>query len=630
MAIICTYNDNTLSIEDENQELSPPSISQLLFWGFIKNKSIYTIYLSDSQNQLKKIIEYIEENSNKIQFDKNISQILDDYSNQFKEVKEIFKLGGDFKDGDFEQNSFKEFVEFIENNVKRKLKNHQLKAAYHLSLIKNGANFSVPGSGKTTVILTHFKKLFNEGKVKTLFVVGPSSSFGPWKNEYLETFGVKPNYQILAGGNRLLRKEFYYKPVQDIPELILTSYHTLFNDQDQIAKLFKRLNSKVYLIFDEAHYIKQLDGNWSNASIFISEFADYKCVLTGTPFPKSYKDVFNLFDILWQKYSPIDSTTKVKISVYEDQNKFAEAKELINKKISPLFYRVRKSELKLKPQVFNDPILLDMNKNEKLIYEGIKTRISRLSKSDYLKNIDLINRLVRGRIIRLRQCVSNIGLLKYSLEDYHEELIEKESNLYEIIYKYDELEIPAKLEYLVKFIKNNEKGTKILIWSNFINTIKLIHKILNNNSISSKFIYGDTPTEKETDSSSLTREEIIKEFLNIESGTDILIANPAACAESISLHKTCHIALYYDLNYNCAQYLQSLDRIHRVGGSELIEANYYFLQYKNTIDSDIMQNLKDKTQRMYEIIEEDCTIYNLDMFDETDDDSDAYNRLFKS
>ncbi len=116
--------------------------------------------------------------------------------------------------------------------------------------------------------------------------------------------------------------------------------------------------------------------------------------------------------------------------------------------------------------------------------------------------------------------------------------------------------------------------------------------------------------------------------MNPKSGLDILIANPAACAESISLHKTCHNAIYYDLTYNCAQYLQSLDRIHRVGGSETIEANYFFLQYENSIDQDILNNLRRKADRMSRIIDEDYRIYSLDMFDDEDEEINAYNRLF--
>ena len=141
-------------------------------------------------------------------------------------------------------------------------------------------------------------------------------------------------------------------------------------------------------------------------------------------------------------------------------------------------------------------------------------------------------------------------------------------------------------------------------------------------------IYGDTPTESTPYSEERTREQIRDEFVSESSGLDVLIANPAACAESISLHRTCHNAVYYDLSYNCAQYLQSLDRIHRVGGSETTYAHYYFLQYADSIDQDILDNLRQKAARMYVVIEQDFPVYSLDMF-EDDDGQAAYDRLFR-
>ena len=138
--------------------------------------------------------------------------------------------------------------------------------------------------------------------------------------------------------------------------------------------------------------------------------------------------------------------------------------------------------------------------------------------------------------------------------------------------------------------------------------------------INAEKIIGSVPSEKEGfDISLLTREKIITEFL--DGKIDVLIANPAACAESISLHKNCFHAIYYDLSYNLAQYLQSLDRIHRVGGSEYKTANYYFLQYTDTIEYKIKSNLDKKKKKMYSIIEKDFSIYDLymDEEDEIDD-----------
>ena len=94
-------------------------------------------------------------------------------------------------------------------------------------------------------------------------------------------------------------------------------------------------------------------------------------------------------------------------------------------------------------------------------------------------------------------------------------------------------------------------------------------------------------------------------FKDNSSRLDVLIANPAACAESISLHKTCSNAIYYDLSYNCAEYLQSLDRIHRVGGSERNVSYYRFLQCVDTFEPEILRNLTEKATRMADVIDQD-------------------------
>lgn len=45
----------------------------------------------------------------------------------------------------------------------------------------------------------------------------------------------------------------------------------------------------------------------------------------------------------------------------------------------------------------------------------------------------------------------------------------------------------------------------------------------------------------------------------------VMVANPAAASEGVSLHRVCHHAIYLDRTFNAAHYLQSEDRIHRFG-----------------------------------------------------------------
>jgi len=128
-----------------------------------------------------------------------------------------------------------------------------------------------------------------------------------------------------------------------------------------------------------------------------------------------------------------------------------------------------------------------------------------------------------------------------------------------------------------------------------LKTIELIKKELEVEKINIKSITGKTKLED--------REKIKDEFNDSSSKLDAIIANPQACSESISLHKSCQNAIYYDLNYNTAEFLQSLDRIHRVGGSEDNPVYYHFLQYENSIDIKVYERVFEKANRQMQVIE---------------------------
>lgn len=622
-------SENRITIS--NQVLISHQMSQLKFWGFVSANPNTLIFVGqNSENILVKTVNYFQKESVIFDTSENCKKILSLIFNRNNIFQEIKELGLSFKNGHFDETNFKEFNQFlVEHLPTRKLKSHQIKAAFHLYLIQNGANFSVPGSGKTSVVLSVYEKLKSEGKVNVLFIIGPPACFGPWKFEFLETLGRTPNYKILAGGDRISRKDEYFANTTNKAELYLTTYQTLINDQKEINVFFSQEGINVFLVIDEAHYIKQVNGNWSSAVLNIAKNSKYRCILTGTPIPKSFSDVYNLFDFLWPDNEPIDSNSRIKLQKLENANQIEDAKIILDSKVGPLFYRVRKEDLGLKPAIFHDPIILKMNKYEKIIYDAIDKKIRNYSLDDYLLNIDLVNRLKRGRMIRLRQSVSYMHLLSNVIENYDEDILEDTKDLRYIIQNYDELELPAKILYLKsQMLKFREQGKKAVIWTNFVGTIEKLEKYFNEDlGLYARSIYGKTLIEQTSISDERTREQIRDEFVDPTSGLDILLANPAACAESISLHKTCQNAIYYDLTYNCAQFLQSLDRIHRVGGSELQEANYFFLQYENSIDQDILNNLNKKSERMKRIIDQDYEIYSLDMFDD-DDEVKAYDRLF--
>src|SRR5690625_4607907 len=620
-----------LVVRPESGDLAPRHESQLAYWGFERNSDsqYFGAAASDQSELTRKVVRYLARQGCTYSLHSSVRHLLEIAETARKSLETALVKGHNLKEGSVAGNDSKRFITFLQEYVPRKLKDHQLKAALHLLSVSNGANFSVPGSGKTTVVLSVFHYLRQAGLVDALFVVGPLACFGPWQEEYTQTLGNTPATELLAGENVEERHSKYAANSASACDLYLITFQTLHRDYQIVKILLGQQGIRFFLVIDEAHYIKQLDGAWANAVLAISPSSTRRCILTGTPFPKSYSDAFNLFDTLWPKQSPISTQNKHKITYLGKRGRHKEALKILDNCIGPLFYRVRKAELGLAPQIFEDPIIVDMNPLEKQVYDAILDRIQYASESDYFRDLNTRLRLQRGRMIRLRQCLSYTHLLHTALEDYDESLFEEDQSLANIISRYDDLEAPAKMQVLVNLVEEMmAKSEKVVIWSNFIGTLELIKQIVVDQGHGVHLIYGATPSEDSSNlSDEFTRERCIRDFISRESGINVLVANPAACAESISLHKTCSHAIYYDLSYNCAQFLQSLDRIHRVGGSEGKRSYYHFIQYSNTLDQDILQNVKDKAERMRHIIDKDYPVYSLDMF-ELDDELAAYERLF--
>lgn len=614
------------------EDLTSSHENQLGYWGFksANNGLQFTASSSGGITIIQRVYDYFNNQMLTVESDSSIQEMLNQHELAQKEIRKSLLCGTELKQGNFKSKKTQEFQDFINERIPRKLKDHQLKSALHLFLVKNGAIFSVPGSGKTTVALSVFHFLRQKGIVDALFVVGPTACFKPWRDEYKQVLGQDPKFEIFAGGDIKNRHSNYLTNINSVLDLYLTSFPTLHNDCAQVKTLFSKQNIRFYYVIDEAHYIKSLNGSWADAALKITPFAERRCVLTGTPFPKSYTDAFNLFDILWPESPPISRQNKQRISRFSQREEYNQASLIVQESIGPLFYRVRKKDLMLAPQKFNEPIMVKMNEHERRVYDSILKKIEYVTDQDFHRDFALVAQLRRGRMIRLRQCFSYTKLLSSAIENYDENLYEDDLSLAKLIRDYDEVEIPGKLGELITLVNNLRlKKEKMVIWSNFVQTLKLICKTMDGLGYGARLIYGETPLEKSDDvSQENTRESYIQEFIGRDSGIDILVANPAACAESISLHKTCSNAIYYDLSYNCAQYLQSLDRIHRVGGSENKESHYHFLQYENTVEHKIMRNLLDKTARMSQIIDQEYPIYSLDMFESTDEDGDLYKELF--
>jgi SNF2 family DNA or RNA helicase len=147
--------------------------------------------------------------------------------------------------------------------------------------------------------------------------------------------------------------------------------------------------------------------------------------------------------------------------------------------------------------------------------------------------------------------------------------------------------------------RNGQVDHKTLVWSNFPGNLLALEKQLA--ALQPAIVYGGIPSIEEADPGVRTRERELARFRE-DPNCKVLLANPAAMAEGVSLHHVCHDAIYIDRTFNAGQYLQSLDRIHRLGLPIDAETRIYLLTAAGTIDERIHSRVRAKMTRLGQML----------------------------
>jgi len=482
--------------------------------------------------------------------------------------------------------------------LRRPLKPYQIPAVAHAVAVKNAANFSVPGSGKTTIVLSVFAILKARKEVQKLVVIGPRSSFQPWEDEFRGCFLRKPRRIRISGSKR--RRARLFREAEDA-ELVLMTYQMANNDRDKLSLLLQQC--KCLLVLDESHYIKRFEGGtWAPALIDIGVYAQRRIILTGTPAPNAMSDLWSQMTFLWPN-PPILGTRE------EFKTKMAnEGIDELREQLFPYYWRIRKHDLRLPKPTFKR-VRLQLRPYQLAIYRVLAAKVlSEVVKAPTERAKLRVWRT--ARMVRLLQAASNPALLtQYSTEFEVPPLSAAGLSVDELIQHYPQYETPVKIEFAVKLAKDLVgKGQKVLIWTSFIHNIVTLERSLR--EFNPRIVYGDVPKDEDEDTE-FNREKMIGEF-RTPGRYPILIANPSACAESVSLHRVCTHAIYVDRTFNAAHYMQSLDRIHRVGMNPGDKVYYYLLECRDTIDEVIDDRLTEKETRMRRLLDDDISVMSLD------------------
>ena len=565
--------------------------------------------ISKSIDRIKKLCEYI---SADLVYSGRVSEAVTNYALEEEKFGEFAEKARLIRDNQCDKQDFQHFVDSVSKNLSnRSLYELQLLSAYHLAFSQNACNFSVPGAGKTSVVYGAFAYLSSlppddKKYVDRLLIISPLSAFGPWELEYEECFGEAPSTKRLNGKIPIEAKKQYLYSLNPA-KITLLSYASVPSLKEELIYFLR--NNKVMVVLDEAHKIKNTSGGVTAAGVLeIASCCSARVVLTGTPAPNGYEDLYNLYKFIW----PTKKIIPFEVYQLKDMSK-AESDPRVDtllRSIEPFFIRVKKSDLGIPPATEHEPIIVPMGETQRRIYDVIETKYMSdivASKDDWFRQD-----LVKARLLRLMQAATNPNLLSIplknfaSFEGFDSDAITEDASLISDVLQYAKLETPAK------FIKAREiierilsEGGKVVVWAIYIKNILDFESYLNSCGIPCKTLYGATPvaTGDEDEDEVETREKIISEFHKPDSSFKVIIANPFAVSESISLHKACHNAIYMERSFNAAHFIQSKDRIHRYGLKQGTETNYYYLLSEESIDEVIHGRLIEKETRLREIIE---------------------------
>lgn len=481
----------------------------------------------------------------------------------------------------------------------RKLKKFQENIVKHNIAVKHGANFSCPGSGKTTMnyaVYAHWKYI--ENIVDKILVICPINAFEAWETEYKGCFGASPHVIRLNGSNR----HYGYKH-SDRFELFTINHATLSNDVDKVIRLLKSHDFMVVL--DESHYVKSFseEATWATTVLEIAEYAKIRLISSGTPAPNSEKDFWSQFTFLLGGNHILGNRKR-----YSEEISSNARKKVVMDMINALSHRVTKDDLGL-PGFRIERVKVQMSPMQKKIYDMLTEYISEEVLSMSGEDAQMYMSWRKAKVTRLRQISSNPALLRGSMTEFKcKERQDCDTALIDIIENYYNYELSGKMKKTIEIaLQTIQQGKRVLIWSEFVDNIKYLDRIFARDGIKSFKVYGEIPKEATDEvGDQLTREGQIAGFK--ETKASVLIANPQTMAEAVSLHKVCHVAIYMDRSFNCAHWMQSKDRIHRVGLRDDVFTEYYIIENEDSIDEVIDERLNAKEAIMNQVLSSEVPV----------------------
>jgi len=447
----------------------------------------------------------------------------------------------------------------------------------HLTQIKLGGILADDmGLGKTLQALAWLAwlKERHTKNPKPSLVICPASVLHNWRRE-AERFTPGLRVLVLESGaaRHNLRKQ--------IPEndLIVTNYALLRRDLEELQKFAFRS-----VILDEAQFIKNPGAQVTQSVKQLK--SEHRLALTGTPLENRLLDLWSIVDFIQpgylgsqeqflETYEPriavVDESAPAEAPARGEKTESAQriARKRLSARLRPLLLR------RLKKHVAKDlPDRIEERRDCPLGDEQRKLYLAELRRSrDQImhavaeQGLNKSKMHVLAALTRLRQVCCHPRLVGSDTASG------KTETLFEL------------LDPLVA------EGQKVLVFSQFVQMLQLLEKECHDRQIRTHILTGQTKD----------RQQVVSEFQS-DTQPGVFLLSLRAAGTGLNLTNASYVVLY-DPWWNPAVEAQAIDRSHRIGQTQTVNA--YRLIAPGTVEEKIWELQQSKAQTIADVLGEE-------------------------
>lgn len=397
------------------------------------------------------------------------------------------------------------------------------------------------GLGKTLSVLAAAQELIARGEITKFLVVCPNSLVRNWVRE-AQRWTPQLNVLALPSTKRERLRVLRQLPHRDDVHGVVVNYESARLDyvHPPLAELYGA--HPALLCLDESQRVKNPQSKSFQALRELAVRFPRRVLLTGTPTPRDLADI-------WAQMLIVDDGERFGTNFYdwlasvaELGTKYSEhavkrflpqqSEEVIARVHEVLLRRAKEQVVDLPEKLFSERDV-ELRGEQLRRYEQIRDelliKVRTLDGRSYEKSIES----VLEEYLRAVQLASNPRIIDPQWSGEPAKFLELDEIVHEVV---------------------EERGEKLVVWTNYLRNVEEL--VARYQKLGSAPFSGQVSPHE--------RHETVLRFQDPASALRLLVAVPAAGGVGITL-TAARTAVYLDRTWNAEHWLQSVDRLHRIG-----------------------------------------------------------------